>query len=417
MSNADFVVVGGGVVGLALALELRRRWPDQSVVVLEKEAECGLHQSGRNSGVLHAGFYYTADSLKARFCRDGNAYWRDYCEARRLPIHRCGKLVVAQNESQLESLDLLHSRGRQNGVELEMISAAAAREIEPRVKTCERALWSPNTASVDPKQVMARLALDAQDAGVTIRRGARYVGRQGQRVQTATGDVEAGHVVNAAGVYADRVARDYGFCQGRTMLPFKGLYLYGSAPPGTLRTNIYPVPDLNYPFLGVHFTVTVDGKAKIGPTATPAFWCEHYQGLQNFRLGELARVVSLEASLMVRAGFPFRRLAVEEMRKYSRGYLVKQAAALLEGVHPAEWRTWGKPGIRAQLVDLRSRTLIMDFAVEGDAGSTHVLNAVSPAFTCAVPFARHVVDGIATAAGETPAASADQPTPAAPATR
>ena len=396
-STTDFLVVGGGIVGLTLALELRQRHPDQSVTVLEKEAECGAHASGRNSGVLHAGFYYTADSLKAQFCRDGNAHWQAYCAEHGLEINRCGKLVVAVDETELAGLDELLRRARGNGVELESITAAQARQIEPRVKTHERALWSPTTASIRPGEVMARIAADCADRGIAVQRGTRYLGRQGTQIKTSTGTIETGYLVNAAGVYADRVARDFGFCQRHTMLPFKGLYLYGSAPPGRLATNVYPVPDLEYPFLGVHFTVTVDGKMKIGPTATPAFWREHYGGLANFKLAEMLQVVSLETSLLIRAGFPFRKLAVEEMKKYFRSYLVKQSTSLLEGIDPAEWKTWGRPGIRAQLVDLDNRTLIMDFHVEGDARSMHVLNAVSPAFTCAVPFARYVCDRIAAA--------------------
>ncbi len=394
MKAADFTVVGGGVVGLTVASELRRRHPDQRVVVLEKETELAAHASGRNSGVLHAGFYYTADSLKARFCRDGNAYWREYCEAKQLPIRRCGKLVVATCEAELAGLDELLSRATKNGVALESIDAAAARDIEPRVRTHERALWSPTTASVDPMAVMRAVADDCAAAGIEIVRGARYLGRRGDSVRTTAGEVPTGFLVNAAGVYADRVARDYGFCQQHAMLPFKGLYLYCSAPPGQLATNVYPVPDLGYPFLGVHFTVTVDGKMKIGPTATPAFWREHYRGFENFSAREMAEVVGLETGLMFRAGFPFRRLAVEEIKKYFRRYLVGQARALLDGVDPREWRTWGRPGIRAQLLDRRRRTLVMDFHIEGDARSMHVLNAVSPAFTCAVPFARYVCDRI-----------------------
>ncbi len=379
MNNADFLVIGGGVVGLALARELKRRWADQGVSLLEKEARCGEHASGRNSGVLHAGFYYTADSLKARFCREGNAFWRAYCEEHGLRINRCGKLVVAKDERDLAGLDELQRRARRNGVELESISAAAARAIEPRVRTHERALWSPTTASVDPIELLARLRAECEGLDVRVHCGVRYLGRRGDDVRTTAGAFRAGYVVNAAGVYADRVARDFGFGARYAILPFKGLYLYGSAPRGELRTNVYPVPDLDYPFLGVHFTITVDGLVKIGPTATPALWREHYRGLQNFRLAELARIAALEARLLLRAGFPFRRLALEELKKSFRSYLVRQAAHLLDGVDPRQWRTWGKPGIRAQLVDLDTRRLVMDFLLEGDARSMHVLNAVSRA--------------------------------------
>ena len=395
----DLVIVGGGVIGITLALELKRRLPACSIALLEKEAAVGAHASGRNSGVLHSGFYYTADSLKARFCRDGNRELRAYIQAKGLPLRPCGKLVVAKDESELPGLEELARRGAANGVLVEVIDEAAAKRIEPRVKTAGRALWSPTTASADPGTVIAALAIDAEAAGIAVRRGVAYRSRTGSTLHTSQGDIVAGYVVNCAGLYADRIARDYGFCSRYTILPFKGLYLYSSEPAGSLNTNIYPVPDLAYPFLGVHYTVTVDGHLKIGPTALPAFWRENYTGLANFSLRELIEVCSREAGLMLSAGFDFRGLAMQEMRKMFRGYLVAQAGKLLEGVHKRDYVEWGRPGIRAQLLDLQTRTLVMDFCLEGDAGSFHVLNAVSPAWTCSLPFARHVCDEIAKAGG------------------
>ncbi len=400
----DYLVIGGGIIGLAVALELKRRAKTANVQLVEKELECGTHASGRNSGVLHAGFYYAADSMKARFCRDGNAELRAYIKRRDLPINQCGKLVVAKDESELAGLDLLYQRGKANGVNLEMISAEDARRIEPRVKTHDRALWSPLTASADPGMVMKTLIAEAELVGVEIRRGVTFAGvdEEGVRLKptlahTQRNDanppaVKARYVINCAGLYADKVARAYGFCQRYTILPFKGLYLYSDEPAGALKTLVYPVPDMAYPFLGVHFTVTVDGHAKIGPTAMPAFWRENYGGLANFRLGEMAAIGARELGLFINAGFDFRGLAMQEMRKYSRTYLVEQAGKLLEGVRLEQYTHWGKPGIRAQLLDLQTKKLEMDFVLEGDAGSLHVLNAVSPAWTCAMPFARHVCD-------------------------
>jgi L-2-hydroxyglutarate oxidase LhgO len=388
----DYLIIGGGIIGVTTAIELKRRFPARSVLLIEKEDDVGRHASGRNSGVLHAGFYYSADSLKARFCRDGNRAMRAYCLARGLPLNQCGKLVVAKTAAELAGLDELYRRGRANGVRLEMISEREARRIEPRVKTVERALWSPDTASADPVQVIASLARDAVDLGVEIRRGTAYRSGGPGSVRTDQGPIEAGYVINAAGLYADRIAKDFGFCQRYTILPFKGLYLYSDEPPGRLRTHIYPVPDLKYPFLGVHYTVTVDGHIKIGPTAIPAFWREHYAGFSRLDLRELGEVLFREATLMLDAGFDFRGLAVQEMKKYSPSYLVAQASRLIDGVEHEDYTRWGKPGIRAQLLDLATRTLVMDFCLEGDARSLHVLNAVSPAWTCSMPFAAHLVD-------------------------
>jgi len=390
----DFLVVGAGIVGLTVARALAREHPDASVMVIDKEPALAEHASGRNSGVLHAGFYYTADSLKARFTRDGNRQLTAWCEARGVPVRRCGKLVVARDATEHAGLDELLARGKRNGVELVEITEAEAREIEPRVLTSERALWSPTTSSVDPSEVVRALAEEIRDAGVVVRTSTPYLGRaEGLRVRVPGGEIEPGYLINCAGLYADRVARDFGFSKHYAILPFKGLYLYGDDDQA-LRTNIYPVPDLGMPFLGVHFTVTVDGHVKIGPTALPAFWRENYGGLHRFSLVEMVQVLSAEARMFL-TDATFRRLAREEIDKSFRTRLARRAAGLATGVEPSSYRRWGRPGIRAQLLDRRTGSLVMDFLVEGDDRSLHVLNAVSPAFTCALPFADHVVGRVA----------------------
>ncbi|SPE50609.1 conserved hypothetical protein [Verrucomicrobia bacterium] len=394
MNTTDFLVIGGGIVGLSIARDLKRRYPDCRVALLEKEAECGLHASGRNSGVIHAGFYYTADSLKARFTREGNRTLKDYCRSRKIPINESGKLVVARDESELPQLDELLRRGRANGVELQSISASEAKAIEPRVRTFQRAIFSPTTATADPALVVQAIRRDALEEGIAIHQKTAYLGKINDQIKTSAGDFTARFVVNAAGLYADRVARDFGFSAEYRILPFKGIYLYSGEPVGALRTNVYPVPDLRNPFLGVHFTVSVDGRIKIGPTAIPAFWREQYEGWANFQASEFAEIVFRELGLLFLSGFGFPRLAAQESLKYFRRRLVSLAATLLEGVRLDQYRHWGKPGIRAQLLNIRSRKLEMDFVIQGDAKSLHVLNAVSPAWTCAAPFAKYVCDRV-----------------------
>ena len=400
--NHDFVVIGGGIIGTSIARALRRRHPDASILLLEKEEAVGFHSSGRNSGVLHAGFYYTADSLKARFCRDGNLALREYILSKALPLNPCGKLVVAKDETEVPRLHELARRAEANRVEVELVDAARARAIEPRVRTHGLALWSPNTATSDPVAVLRAMQEDARAEGIVLRTGCRYEGRTDGGVRTNLGVMKARYIVNGAGLHADKVAADFGFSREYRILPFKGLYLYGSEPPGSFRTNIYPVPDLRNPFLGVHFTVTVDGRAKIGPTAIPALWREQYQGLDRFNLAEFVEIAWREAGLFLGAGFDFRSLALEEVRKHSRAHLVRLASALAEHVRLTDYPTWGRPGIRAQLIHVPTRRLEMDFRMEGDSGSFHVLNAVSPAWTCSLPFAEHVVDQLDKARNGTP---------------
>ena len=396
MSSTDFLILGGGIIGISVARELKRRFPDTGVTLLEKEVACGLHASGRNSGIIHAGFYYSADSLKAKLTRAGNQAMIDYCERKKIPLNRCGKLVVAKDEKDLLQLDELLRRGVANGVPLENLTEQQAQEIEPRVKTHQRAIFSPSTTSANPQRVIEEMTRDAITEGITIRTGVRYLQSKKGVVVTSQASFTAGHVVNAAGLYADKIALDFGFSERYRILPFKGLYLYSDEPPNRFRTNIYPVPDLRNPFLGVHFTVKEDGCAKIGPTAIPALWREQYRGFDNFKFGEFIEVLFREAGLMLSSSFDFQKLAVEEVQKYSRPRLVSLASKLAHGVRPEHYRRWGEPGIRAQLLDIKNRKLEMDFVIEGDAHSTHLLNAVSPGWTCAIPFARYAVDQIET---------------------
>ena len=390
LGTTDILVIGGGVIGLNLALITKRRHPDCKVTLLEKESECGLHASGRNSGVLHAGFYYTADSLKAKFTREGNELLTNYCLDRKLPIHQCGKLVVAKNADELNSLTELLKRGKANKVELYEISKKEAQEIEPRVRTYEKALFSPTTSSVDPKEVLNLMLQDAEVAGVNILFGTAYLGNDGNRVETSKGQIDAGFVINAAGLYADKIARNFGFSKKYQIIPFKGLYLISNEPKGSIKTNIYPVPNLKNPFLGVHFTITAHGKIKIGPTAIPAFWREHYKGFENFNAKEFFEIISQELSLFIRNDFNFRGLALQELYKYYKPRMLKLASELASGISKQDYTVRGPAGIRAQLFNLEERKLEMDFCFEGDQDSFHVLNAVSPAFTCSIPFTRYL---------------------------
>ena len=391
----DFLVIGGGVIGISIARELKSRNPNSGVCILEKEHQCGLHASSRNSGVLHAGFYYTADSLKARFTKEGNQRLTKYCEIKNLALKKCGKLVVAQNESELVWLDELMTRARNNGVPLELITDEESQAIEPRAKTYQKALFSPTTASINPTELVKSLLSDAIQEGVQLKTNTQYIHRVGKSsIKTSNGIFEAKYIINAAGLYADKIGRDFNFSKDHRILPFKGLYLYSNEPLGALNTHIYPVPDLTNPFLGVHFTITSDDKIKIGPTAIPAFWREQYQGWSNFNMPELTEIILRQAGLFLSSNFDFKALAFRELKKYSKPLLVSLAAKLAKGVDIKHYRQWGLAGIRAQLLNIRKKELEMDFVLEGDKQSMHILNAISPGLTCALPFADYVCDQI-----------------------
>ena len=389
----ELLIIGAGITGLSLAWRFKQQYPDCAVTVLDKEPQVAMHASGRNSGVLHAGFYYSSNSLKARLCRDGNAQMQDFCREHELKLNACGKLVVTRDQSELPGLQKLFQQGLRNGVDVRLIDEAEMREIEPNAMTHERALYSPNTATVDPIQVCQFMRQELEAKGVVFALGTAYTGRRKRTVMTNNGVYEPGRLVNAAGLYADKIAGDYGFGGNYTLLPFKGLYLGYEGDPAMLTRHIYPVPDPRQPFLGVHYTRTVDGRLKIGPTAIPAFWRENYHGTDNFKLREMLEVLWYEGCLLLTNRFGFRQLALQETKKYWRPGFARQAAHLTR-TPPERFGSFLKPGIRAQLLDKRSLELVQDFVIEGDAYSTHVLNAVSPAFTCSLAFADHLMDKI-----------------------
>ncbi len=390
----DYLIIGGGIVGLAITRELRTRFPGSGIALLEKEPDVAYHGSGRNSGVLHAGFYYSADTLKAKLTREGNRQMREYCYANNLKINECRKVVVAKDENELPALFELEKRGRVNGVEVQIIDEKELFEIDPNVKTFKNALFSPNTATVDPPEISYAIKNELKSKGVEMFFGEGYLSRvEGNTIKTTKGNmVSATKIINAAGLYADKVARDFSYSEKYTIIPFKGIYLkyHGNEIP--VKTNVYPVPNLKNPWLGVHFTVTVDGTVKIGPTSTPAFWRENYQGFDHFKPGEMMSILSWEALLFLTNSFGFRNIAFEEIRKYDRSFFAGLAAELVKKIDVKGFTEWGRPGIRAQLLNRQTRELIMDFVVEGDNESIHVLNAVSPAFTCCFPFAEYVVN-------------------------
>jgi len=392
MKKYDFLIIGSGIIGLTVAHAIQKRKPQAHMLILDKEAGEAQHASGRNSGVLHAGFYYTADSLKAKFTVEGSRAMKAYVKSKGLAINECGKLVVAQNEHELKQLDELFARGQHNGSDVRLIDEAEVLKIAPNVKTFKRALYSPNTASVDPKEVCRALKEDLLKTGVAFSFNTKYLGRRKDIVQTNQGDFQATKIINCAGLYADHIASDFGFGLRYTMIPFKGLYLKYTKNKTDININVYPVPNLNNPFLGVHYTKTVTGEIKIGPTAIPAFWRENYNLNHRFCFNELAEILFFESKLYWSNAFNFRLLAHEEIHKYSKPYFISLATAMVKSIDPKGFTEWTKPGIRAQLLDKQTLSLVQDFVIEADRQSIHVLNAVSPAFTCAFPFSQYVVD-------------------------
>ncbi len=393
MITTDILIVGSGIVGLSIARELNCRHPDIKIMLLEKEAALGCHASGRNSGVLHAGFYYTPDSLKARFTVEGNKLLTEYCLKHNLAINRCGKIVVAKDGKEIECLFELKRRGDKNGVDLEIIDEKQLTELEPNARTCNKALYSPRTSVVNPREIVEHIAHSLKGK-VSIIFNEKVIKRDdASTVKTDTLKIKFKHLINSAGLYADKVAHQFGIGHKYTLIPFKGLYMEYK-DYNLVQRHIYPVPNLGNPFLGVHFTKTVDGKVKVGPTAIPAFWRENYQGISTLELSEFLEIFFSEAKLFCTNGFDFRSLTFMEIKKYNRKYFIQQASYLVKKIDIHKFGNYLNPGIRAQLLDREKMRLVMDFVVEQGENSTHILNAVSPAFTSAFSFSKFIVDEV-----------------------
>lgn len=402
--SADILIVGAGIVGLTVARELVARGAE-GVVLLEKEDALGRHASGRNSGVLHAGIYYAPDSLKARSCLAGNLLMRTYCKEKGLPLLETGKVIVARSEAELPALEELHRRATANGARVEMVDEARLAELEPSARTAGKALFSLQTAIVDPNAVLAQLRADLEATGkVRLLTGRELTGVRGSRVAvTPQGEITFRRLVNAAGAHCDEVARMFGLARDLRLIPFKGIYRkLRKDRTFVVNGNIYPVPDPRNPFLGVHFTRSVHGDVYLGPTAIPALGRENY-GLLAGVDSDAASILLQDAILFLRNP-RFREVALTEPRKYFPGAFDRDAARLVKRYDPSDFEAAQKVGIRPQLVDWKTKQLVMDFMVEASGDTVHVLNPISPAFTSSMEIARRLVDEHFGRPGGTPVA-------------
>ena len=391
----DFLVIGAGVIGVSIARELRRRYGSR-VLVIEKESRPARHASGRNSGVLHAGVYYKAGTLKARLCVEGNRRMREYCRAKELPINDKGKVIVARSAAELHSLNELYSRAQANGVRANMIDGRILREVEPCAKTAGKALYVQDTAVVNPQIVMDSLAADAVQEGVEFEFDCVWQGSPEVGVaNTSHGRIAYGHLINCGGLFADRIAQASGVGSQYRILPFRGNYcLMRPQSQVQIRGNVYPVPDLRNPFLGIHFTRRPEGEVTVGPSALPLLGREQYRGLTGVNVRDGINMLRYLLRLFGNNLDHFRSMAWKELVKMSRVGFYREAAGLVIGLEKQDLLPGKQAGIRAQLVNTWTAELIHDFVVEPGPQSTHVLNAVSPAFTSALPFAEYVVDSM-----------------------
>jgi len=391
----DYCIVGGGIVGLATARELLRRRPGSSLVLLEKEGDLATHQTGHNSGVIHAGVYYAPGSLKARLCREGNEATQAFCAEHAIPVEICGKLIVATSMIEQQRLSELQLRCDANGIGNRRVPGGELRELEPRISG-RAALLVPGSGIVDYPAICNVLGKEIRRLGGEPRLGVRVVriieGGDEVLVETSgTEPVRARHLVACAGLQSDRLARVAGLDVPLQIVPFRGEYF--RLPPSRsslVKHLIYPVPDPALPFLGVHLTRMIGGEITVGPNAVLGFAREGYRHF-SFNLRDAVATLAFPGTWRVlhrhwRSALSelHRSLArsryLQECRKYCPDLVLDDLQP-----HPA--------GIRAQAV-LRDGTLVHDFMFAATARMVHVLNAPSPAATAALPIARMIVDKV-----------------------
>ena len=395
--KTDYLVIGSGVIGLSIGIALLESIPKIKVSIFEKESNLGMHASGRNSGVIHAGFYYSPESLKARFCADGNKELKALCKGNSLPLKETGKIVVASNLEEVRRLETLYRRGLENKIELELLDANRLTEFEPAARTHSKFLWSPTTSIADPKSVIDHLALKFKKLGGKLITGSEIKLRESRGSVKAfirNKEIPTNYVVNAAGVHADQIARSVGVGTEFACLPFKGIYRVSKKLNSSPKTLVYPVPHPINPFLGVHITLTLDGDIKIGPTAIPLFGREQYSATDHVNFGEIKDSLKSMLSLLRGKEYDLGEIFRDEIPKTLTKFLVRDIARIVPGI--VEVNHWKKikPGIRAQLVNLESGKLEQDFIVRKSHNSIHILNAVSPGWTSALPFGRWISGSI-----------------------
>jgi L-2-hydroxyglutarate oxidase LhgO len=395
LENYDYVIIGAGIIGISLGIELLTQKPTKKILIIDKETRPGVHASGRNSGVLHAGFYYSPDSLKAKFCKQGNLELKKFCNTNNLEVKETGKVVVCQDKNDVTRLMSLFERGIANGVEIELLESKELTRIEPAAQTVDKFIWSPTTAVGDPKEIIKKLAEKFTKMGGLFRFNSRVklINKNNEVLIEGDGYIlSATSIINSAGAYASELAKQVGVGHEYVCLPFLGAYRKSEFVAGNPKRLVYPVPNPINPFLGVHTTNTLSDEIKIGPTAFPVIGKEQYKFLDGFNAKELRDFYLATKTLLKSDSVNILGLAKSEGIKLFKRPLIKKAKRLTNALDlNQKWKNY-PAGIRAQIVNLDTKVIEMDYIVRSDKNVVHILNAVSPGWTSSIPFSRWIVE-------------------------
>lgn len=390
----DFAIIGSGIIGLTLAFKLKQKFNNSKIIIFEKEPNSISHGSGRNSGVLHSGIYYEPGSLRANLCVTGVKELKEYIKSENLWINECGKLLLPTSEYSYSNLENLFNRAKKNGVEINKIKNEEIKRIEPNTNCqFEYGLHVPFTSVADPKEVSKSLIENLKKMNVEINYNSKILKISEQKLFTQNNTIEAGHIFNCAGLFADEIAKNSNLEFRYSFLPFKGKYWKITNKSFKLNHLVYPIPDLRYPFLGLHSSHNRHGDFYIGPSSTPVFGREQYNGILGDNLKESISLIFNFSKKIIFNENKLRTLALQELSLLTKRGFFNQIKKMFNNINPDDLELSDqKVGIRSQIFDPQSKNLVNDFVVINQKNTTHVLNAISPAWSASFAFADHLIN-------------------------
>ena len=390
----DFAIIGSGIIGLTLAYKLKYKFNKSSIIIFEKEPNSISHGSGRNSGVLHSGIYYEPGSLRANLCVKGAKELKEYIKSENLWINECGKLLIPTSEYSYSNLENLFDRAKKNGVEINKIKNDEIKKIEPNTNCqFDYGLHVPFTSVADPKEVSNSLVENLRKMNVAINYNARILKISEQKLFTKDNTIEAGHIFNCSGLFADELAKNSNLKFRYSFLPFKGKYWKIKNKNFKLNHLVYPIPDLRYPFLGLHSSHNRHGEFYIGPSSTPVFGREQYDGIIGNNFTESINLFFNFSKKIIFNENKLQTLALQEFSLLTKNGFFNQVKKMFSNIKPHDLELSNqKVGIRSQIFDPQSKNLVNDFVIINHKNTTHVLNAISPAWSASFAFADHLIN-------------------------